>query len=645
MKIKLPFPLFASVLLVSFFLCPATVQADVKLPRMFSDNMVLQQGREVPVWGWAGKGEKVTVRFASQEKTAVAGDDGKWMVKLDAMKATSEPQAMTVSSSDITKSPNLQIKNILVGEVWFCSGQSNMASILSSAQNAEQEIKDAAYPQIRLFHTTLQSRIRPPADWDVGAWQVCTPEMAPEFPAVAYFFARKLHQQLKVPVGVVVSAVGATSAECWMNHEGAASDPELRGLEDQFTSESVNFPPALDTKGWQAPDYADAGWKTMTLPGAWEKSGQGMDKLDGAVWFRREVTIPDTWAGKQLTLNFGPIDDGDNTYFNGQRIGGMNVDTPNVWKLPRQYTVPATAVKAGRAVIAVRITDQLGDGGIVGTPEQMNLVLADASAEKISLAGDWKYAIEESWPSQQIPMTLYMGMVSPWTQFPIAGFVWYQGESNASNPARYHHLLRALISGWRTAWKRPDLPFLVVQLPNFNKENPEPVESGWAALREAQAVVTAGIPNAEVAVTIDIGEADNIHPKNKQDVGLRLALLALAKVYHQQLIYSGPVCDGLKIEGSTMHLHFTQIGKGMIAKGGALKGFAVAGADHKFAWADASIDGDTVTVKSDKVATPVALRYAWADNPACNLTNSEGFPAAPFRTEGNVVVPGIPAGK
>ncbi|MFA6294119.1 MAG: sialate O-acetylesterase, partial [Victivallales bacterium] len=285
------------------------------------------------------------------------------------------------------------------------------------------------------------------------------------------------------------------------------------------------------------------------------------------------------------------------------------------------------------------------DGGIVGVPEQMSLSPSGSPAEAQSLAGLWKYAVEETWPSQQIPTALYSGMVAPWIQFPIAGIIWYQGESNTGNSVRYRHLLRALVAGWRMAWKQPDLPFLVVQLPNYKKENPEPGESDWAALREGQALVAAETPNAEVAVTIDLGEADNIHPKNKQDVGLRLALLALAKVYHHKLAYSGPLCDGVKIEGSTLRLHFAHVGKGLVAQGGVLKGFAIAGADRRFVWANAVIDGDTVTVSSDKVTAPIALRYAWADNPVCNLTNSEGFPAAPFRTEGSTVIPGIKAGQ
>jgi sialate O-acetylesterase len=275
----------------------------------------------------------------------------------------------------------------------------------------------------------------------------------------------------------------------------------------------------------------------------------------------------------------------------------------------------------------------------------MSLSPSGSPAEAQSLAGLWKYAVEETWPSQQIPTALYSGMVAPWIQFPIAGIIWYQGESNTGNSVRYRHLLRALVAGWRMAWKQPDLPFLVVQLPNYKKENPEPGESDWAALREGQALVAAETPNAEVAVTIDLGEADNIHPKNKQDVGLRLALLALAKVYHHKLAYSGPLCDGVKIEGSTLRLHFAHVGKGLVAQGGVLKGFAIAGADRRFVWANAVIDGDTVTVSSDKVTAPIALRYAWADNPVCNLTNSEGFPAAPFRTEGSTVIPGIKAGQ
>ncbi len=618
-----------------FLLLCVPAFANVSLPVQFGDNMVLQRDTNIPIWGWADPGENVSVQLAGENASVIADETGNWRVSLAPLGAGGPHKLVVEGKNTVTFS------NVLIGVVWFCSGQSNMAFELASAQNAEKEIAAAANPQIRVFQTSMQPRIKPVKTWEVGAWKVCTPDNAPQFSAVAYFFARELQQRLKIPVGIVVSAVGATSIECWINREGIAIDPELRNLDDQYTREAANYPAAIDSSGWQLPDFADAAWKTMNLPGAWEKSGQGMDKLDGCVWFRREVTIPAAWAGKELTVNFGPIDDGDDTYFNGQRIGGLDVDTPNVWKTPRHYTVPAEAVKAGRAVIAVRITDQLGDGGIVGTPEQMSIVLANTPADSQSLAGGWKYAIEESWPPQQIPMTLYMGMVAPWTNVPVGGFLWYQGESNAGNPARYQHLLPAMITGWRTAWKQPDLPFLIVQLPNFMATQADPSESNWAALREAQAVVAATTPHTEMAVTIDIGEAGNIHPLNKQDVGLRLALVALARVYNEKMVYSGPVCDSVKIDGPLMRLHFTQIGKGLLAKGGALKGFAIAGADHRFVWATASIDGDTVTVQSDKITTPVALRYAWADNPVCNLTNVEGYPAAPFRTEGNAVIPDV----
>lgn len=614
--------------------------ADVALPAVFSDHMVLQQGQKIPVWGTSAAGETITVTFGGQSVSTTASAAGTWRVELDKMAATAQPHQLRIAGHD-----TVTFQDVLVGEVWFCSGQSNMAMTVADANNAAQEIAAADHPQVRVFHTMLQSRIRQPETWDAGAWEVCTPQNAPQFSAVGYYFARRLQQQLQVPVGIVVSAIGGTSATRWLSPESLTADPALSDLQTQFTRQIVEYPPALDTRGWQAPGYADAAWKTMSLPTAWEKSGQGMDQLDGAVWFRREVVIPASWAGHPATLNLGPVDDGDTVYVNGQRIGGMNVDTPLVWTLPRHYPVPAAGLTPGRVVIAMRITDQLGDGGVVGTPEQMHLTLdgapSGAADSSLPLAGAWKYAIEERWPSHQIATTLYTGMVAPWTRVPIAGVVWYQGEADAGNPPLYHHLLADLIGGWRTAWKRPDLPFEVVQLPEFGMPVADPANSGWAGLREAQAVVVSTTPHSGLTVTLGLGEPNDIHPKNKQDVGLRVAQLALAEVYHQEGTHAGPTCTRAELDGATFRLHFINVGSGLRAADGVLKGFAVAGADHRFVWADARIDGAAVLVSNASVTAPIALRYAWADSPAATLSNAEGFPAAPFRCEGSSVIPRI----
>jgi sialate O-acetylesterase len=636
----MPVPFPYRILMIGACVC-ATWAADLALPTVFSDHMVLQQGQPIPVWGQADAGEVITVTLGKQSVHATATAAGTWRVELAKLAASSQPQQLRIVGQDRA----VTYEDVLVGEVWLCSGQSNMAFKLSAALNAEVEIADADHPQMRMFHTMFQSRLRAPETWDVGSWQICTPQNAPQFSAVAYFFARQLQQELQVPIGIVVSAVGGTSATSWVTPQSVSTNPALKHLHDQLAGQLGNFPPATDTRGWQEPTCADSSWKTMNLPTAWEKSEQGMDKLDGAVWFRREITIPETWTGHAATLHLGPVDDGDTVYINGHRIGGMNVDTPMVWTLPRQYPVPANVLTPGRNVIAMRITDQLGDGGVVGAADLMHLTLNDVPADtpdrRLPLAGPWKFAIEESWPPQQIPTTLYTGMVAPWTQVPIAGVAWYQGESDASNSKQYHHLLSALITGWRTAWNQPKLPFAVVQLPSFGKPVSEPANSNWAGLREAQAVVASTTAHTSVAITLDLGEPNDIHPKNKQGLGLRLAQVVLHDVYNQAGTYTGPICDSALVEGQTFRLHFAHIGKGLVASGDQLSGFAIAGADNHFVWAKAQIEGDTVIASSPEVSTPTALRYAWADSPAANLTNGEGFPAAPFRCDGSKVIPAV----
>ena len=625
------------------------------LHQLFTDHMVLQRDLLVPIWGWAEAEEKITVTFAGQKKTATAHKDGRWVVRLDPMRANSEGQTLTVSSGI----RNLQsaIRNVLIGDVWLCSGQSNMEWYMSRTKNAEQEIAAADHPNIRLFLVPRRPSLTPQDEVD-AKWQVCKPETVAGFSAVAYFFGRHLNQELKVPIGLIETAWSGTRCEAWTSAEA------VEKLEDFAPAIAVlrehNIDPArgarlfrqkmqewwqkndlgsAEGQRWERTDFRPEGWKSMKLPQLWEAGG--LEDFDGLVWFRKEVELPEDWAGKDLTLSLGPIDDRDTTWFNGEQVGEMDV-----WNQPRSYEVPGRLVKAGRNVVAVRVVDLGGGGGIYGEPELMWLAVAgDATGKRVPLAGEWRY--RETTPKDKIspapaPMTdgphypsvLFNGMLHPVIPFAIKGVSWYQGEANATRGRQYRRLLPTMIRDWRTRFGVGEFPFLIVQLANFMKVEPEPSDPPWAYLREAQLLTALNVPNCGLAVTIDLGEADDIHPRNKQDVGLRLALAARGKVYGHKIVYSGPVYRSMKVEGRKARLTFDHVGRGLVARGGGpLKGFAIASADLKFVWAEAEIDGDTVVAWSEEVETPVAVRYAWANNPICNLYNKDGLPASPFRTD------------
>ena len=409
---------------------------------------------------------------------------------------------------------------------------------------------------------------------------------------------------------------------------------------------------------WEAPDFDDSAWQTMPVPGTWEVSGvPGFEAFDGLVWFRRAATIPPAWEGKDLTLRICAADDSDATYFNGTRVGR----TSGNWTDPRTYAVPGNLVKAGKAVITVRIMDCAFAGGFAGSADEMSLCAASAPvSEAIPLAGDWRCRRSDlkQWPNgpgfptpPQPPGARTMdfaamlnGMAAPIAPFAMRGVIWYQGESNAHEAELYAQLLPVMIREWRAAWQQKAMPFGIVQLANFQPDQPDqPAPGGWALLREAQEQTVRTVPQTGLAVAVDIGEAANIHPINKQELGRRLALWATAQVYGGEKIeFSGPIYRGMKKDGDKIVIEFGHVGAGLETSDGAEPGgFAVAGDDGKFVWAHAKIDGNRVIVWSEQVAKPAAVRYAWANNPAkANLRNKDGLPASPFRTD--MVVPGRP---
>ncbi|NLH17383.1 MAG: 9-O-acetylesterase, partial [Phycisphaerae bacterium] len=458
-------------------------------------------------------------------------------------------------------------------------------------------------------------------------------------------------------IGLINTSWGGTPAEAWTTLETLKSDPDyapilqrdtnpddIRAkLEAKFgklvTAETDRGKLFGDTRmvteGWAGAEVDAAKWETMELPKAWEQAGL---EIDGLVWFRKQIDLPQDWAGKDLTLELTPIDDYDIAYFNGQKIGQMGLDTNNSWQTPRVYSIPGSLVKAGQNIIAVRVFDTGGGGGITPTNDPMRIRPKDASAEQArDLKGPWQYRIEAisaiaSSGEQNNPARLYNAMIDPIVKAPIKGAIWYQGESNAGRAYQYRKLFADMIRDWRRAWKVGDFSFYFVQLANFMDQQPQPGDSAWAELREAQ-TMTLSLKNTGMAVIIDVGDAKDIHPRDKQTVGYRLAQIALARDYGRKIEYSGPMYKSMKVEGSAIRLSFDHIGGGLMAKDGDLVGFSIAGSDKKFVWAKARIDGDSVVVSSEQVAQPAAVRYAWADNPQCNLYNKEGLPASPFRTD------------
>jgi len=630
-----------------------TVSGQVRLPQLISDSMVLQRDTKLNLWGWASPNEKIKIAFNGKTYRLTADNSGKWSVVLSAMKAGG-PYQMNIDATN-----HIVIHDILVGDVWFCSGQSNMVLPMERVKEKyPDEIADASYPQIRNFFIPAASDIaKVHDDLPPGKWKEATPKNVLDFGAAAYFFAKRLYNKYHVPIGIINASVGGTPIQAWISEEGIKVIPQYAGRLAQLKDTgymsrihtAVSEQAALDKgrtkpndKGLMAPvkwydtAYVATNWHHFWLPGYW--ADQGVSKLNGVVWFRKEITVPAAMTGKPAKLFVGRIVDADQTYVNGVLVGNVTYQYP-----PRRYEIPANLLKTGKNVIVVRVENTAGKGGFVADKPYY----LTAGGQTIDLRGDWQYQVgqvfepvkhaegEGYFMLQNEPASLYNTMVAPLVPYRIKGILWYQGEANANKPKEYEALLPALIADWRMKWQEGDIPFIYAQLPNFMEVQYSPSESLWAELREAQ-LKTLAVPNTAMAVTIDAGEWNDIHPLDKKDAGERLALGAEKVAYGDaDVVYSGPIYKSAKVEGNKIVLSFDQVGSGLVVKGGGeLAQFAIAGADKKYVWANARIENDKVIVWNDEVKQPLYVRYAWADNPeGANLYNREGLPASPFTTD------------
>lgn len=626
-----------------YVLLPNT-SAQVKLPGILTDNMVLQREMPVNIWGWASSGETVTVEFNGQKVKAKAAKDGSWKVKLALMKAGG-PYEMTISGKN-----KIILKNILIGDVWVCGGQSNMEWVLMNTNRWDKESANANIPQMRLVTITKKMSSTPLNDANSTKWMVCDKTNAATFSAVGYYFGKFLNSHLNVPIGLISSNWGGTDIETWMSLETMYADPDYKRAVDEMKGKDfqalqtqaernaikwndtvTNSDPGMLNK-WYLPENNLNGWKEIDAPVLWESAGY--PAMDGVAWYTKDIELTAGEAKEQATLSLGPIDDIDETYINGQLIGRTErYDTP------RLYTLKPGILKPGKNRIAIRVIDNGGGGGIWGGVSQLYLELGKV---KTNLAGKWLFKVGIDLPAQQnaqspnsFPSLLYNGMIHPLLNYGIKGVIWYQGENNAGKATKYQSLFPTMITDWRKNWNQGPFPFLFVQLANYMPASDEPGPSNWAELREAQAM-TLSVPYTGMATIIDIGEANDIHPRNKYDVGYRLFLAARKVAYGESLVYTGPTYKAMQVGGNKAIIEFDNIGGGLIArdKYGYLKGFSIAGDDKVFHWAKAYIENNRVIVYSEKVEKPSAVRYAWANNPDdVNLYNKEMLPAVPFRTD------------
>ena len=663
---------------------PGAAFADVQLPSIISDHMVLQKSARTALWGTAAPGEEVKITLENLHATARAGADGKWRVNLNLQTLGQGPYQLLVSGSN-----QITVNDVVVGDVWLASGQSNMEFTLGRTDKAAQEIPNSSNPQLRQFLVRPRGSLKP-EDACEGKWEVASPQTSGRFTAVGYYFAKSIQHEMKLPVGLIDSSYGGSNIESWISYEGLDRDPELKSAKDSLCAEEANFPqrkkdyaaqfhawaakygredhPNADPQQYAAPNLPLDGWKPVTLPGSLAKAGM---PESGVVWLRKTITVTKSQDNVYMPLILSLPRDFDTVYFNGIKVGettpekSTSANTSAKSSNYRRYDVPATLVKAGEVTIAIRLVSPGGSAGIDN---------GGMNAAGTNLSGEWMAKVETELPPlsaealaaypampltppvvRSMPGQLYNAMVHPIQDYGIKGVIWYQGETNGSLGYQYRTTFPLLIQDWRRIYQQNDLPFYWCQLANFMSKNPQPAASDWAELREAQ-TMTLKLPATGQAILIDLGEENDVHSRNKADVGERLAKVALAKTYGKPIPFSGPVYRSMNVEGNKIRVHF-DFAEGLAAQPlpatyvprsleptvtkplvlnspeSQVQGFAICGADQKFVWANAVIEGNSVVVSAPGVHSPVAVRYAWASNPTCNLINKVGLPAGPFRTD------------
>lgn len=622
------------------------------LNSIFSDNMMLQCDQPIKVWGIDSPGQKITLKLAENEVTTTAEVDGRWLTTLPSLKS-GEICEMCVKGTK-----EQVVKNILAGDIWLCSGQSNMEFNTKDVKNAKEEMVLADYPEIRIFNVVHKASIKEQNQVE-GKWEICTPETVVNTTGVGYFFAKEIHKNQRKPIGLLHSSWGGTRVEAWMQKDSLLSfDFMQKEIEkyEQYTNDTVEYERQLKEynnripkdpknrgydKGYASASYDISDWKTIDVPGLWTRQGL---EFNGVLWYRKKVILPKEWEGKECVISLGSCDKSDQSYFNNEKIGALSIEeNPQAWCTNRIYDIPANIAKHGDNTITLRVFSNINGGGIIGQPEDIFIALKDQPEKSIPLSGKWQYQVEYNFglitpPIQPYgddnpnsPYILFNSMIKPLLNFGIKGALWYQGESNAGNYQNYKELFSEMIEDWRKCWKIGKFPFYFVQLASFIAGTDEENVSPWGEIRQAQED-TMVISNTGMAVTIDIGDSVDIHPTNKQDVGKRLALIARAKTYGEKIEFSGPVVEKVEFTKSQIEISFTHADGLKTLNNKPFLGLKIKNDNHELE-INASIVNNSIILKGDDLSNTVEVSYAYKDCPECNLYNSDNLPARPFRIQ------------